>query len=307
MSCTSSAAEAAIVGDPTRLHRLDELLLLDTGPERALDRLTGLAARMTGAPIALLSVIDDERQYFKSAHGLAEPWAARGETPLSHSFCVRVMVEDRPLVVDDARRDPEIEDHPAVEELGVDAYLGVPLVTHDGVRLGALCCIDDTPHAWSDEDLVNLEDLAAAVVNEIHSRELRADLVSSLEHVRHAEAASRRYRQLTAAVLDTLDQEVCVVDDHATIIETNRWWDAAVDDELIQPFGRRLLDPIDGDAPIRRVLTGELSRAVVGGPTDEDRHDRARPVTIEGVVVGGRRFGVVSRARAGTDHLLTRS
>jgi GAF domain-containing protein len=80
--------------------------LLDTPADEGFDRLTRMAARLLGAPIALITVIADDRQFFKSATGLAEPWASRRGTPLSHSFCRHVVTSGDPLVVEDARRHP---------------------------------------------------------------------------------------------------------------------------------------------------------------------------------------------------------
>ena len=77
--------------DPARLAQLSRLRLLDTPPEEPFDRLTRLAARTLGAPVALVSLVDDRRQFFKSAHGLPEPWASQRETPLTHSFCQHVV------------------------------------------------------------------------------------------------------------------------------------------------------------------------------------------------------------------------
>lgn len=84
---------------------------------------------------------------------MPEPWATERETPLSHSFCQYVVVDGQPLVIEDAHADHRVRDNPAIEALGVVAYLGVPLRDPDGVTSGSLCAIDHQPRQWSDRDL----------------------------------------------------------------------------------------------------------------------------------------------------------
>jgi PAS domain S-box-containing protein len=158
------------IADPDRLAALDATGLLDSGAEPSFDRLTRIAAAALGAPIALVSLVTDERQYFKSCVGLPEPWAGRRETPLSHSFCQHVVTSGSPLVVDDAARHPLVCDNAAVSEIGVAAYLGVPIVTAAGQVLGSLCAIDGVPRRWSEAQVALLADVAASVVREIELR-----------------------------------------------------------------------------------------------------------------------------------------
>jgi PAS domain S-box-containing protein len=144
--------------------------LLDSPPEEAFDRLTRLAARLLGAPVALVTFLGDDRVFFKSAIGLPEPWASRRSTPLSYSFCRHVVATGAPLVVEDARRHPLVRANPAVRELRWIAYAGVPLTVDDGQTVGTLCVVDSLPRIWSPRDLALLGDLAASVVSEIELR-----------------------------------------------------------------------------------------------------------------------------------------
>jgi PAS domain S-box-containing protein len=145
---------------------------MDTPPEEGFDRLTRLASRMLRAPVALVSLVGEERQFFKSAVGLEEPWASRRGTPLSHSFCQHAVSSGKPFVVPDARHDSLVRDNPAISDLGIVAYAGIPLVTEDGYSLGSFCVIDREPHAWTDDELDVLADLAASVMTEIDLRSL---------------------------------------------------------------------------------------------------------------------------------------
>jgi PAS domain S-box-containing protein len=141
--------------------------LLDSPPEEAFDRLTRLASRLLGAPVALVTLVSEDRVFFKSAIGLPEPWAARRGTPISHSFCRHVVATGEPLVVEDARHHPLVRGNPAVRELRWIAYAGVPLTLGGGETVGALCVVDGLPRIWSPRDVTLLEDLAASVVTEI--------------------------------------------------------------------------------------------------------------------------------------------
>ena len=110
-------ADTAALRSEARLAVLWRTGLLDTLPEEVFDRLTRLVQRLLGAPVALVSLVDADRQFFKSAVGLPEPWATRRETPLSHSFCQHVVATGAPLRVEDARQHGLVRDNPAVSEL----------------------------------------------------------------------------------------------------------------------------------------------------------------------------------------------
>ena len=158
-----------IVRNLNRLAVLGRTGLLDTPAEEPFDRLTRLATRLFKTPVALVSLVDRDRQFFKSAIGLPEPWHSRRETPLTHSFCKYALAQNTPLVIPDARKDPDYRDNPAVRELQIVAYAGIPL-TVSGFALGAFCVIDDEPRAWSYEEVQTLKDLADCVMREIDLR-----------------------------------------------------------------------------------------------------------------------------------------
>jgi two-component system cell cycle sensor histidine kinase/response regulator CckA len=155
---------------PDRLAALRQTALLDTPPEEGFDRLTRMAARLLGAPTSLISLVTDERQFFKSTMGLPEPWATQRTAPLSFSFCSTVAGTGEPLVVEDARRHPLLRHSQALRELGWISYAGVPLVSREGHVLGSFCVVDRTPRLWSERDIALLQDLAASAVTEIELR-----------------------------------------------------------------------------------------------------------------------------------------
>jgi GAF domain-containing protein len=157
------------VEDPARVAAVRGTGLLDAPASAALDRLARLASRVVDAPVALVSLVDRDRQVFAGCIGLDEPWASRRETPLSHSLCQHAVDSREPLVLPDVRQHPLLRQSLAIRDLGVIAYAGVPLITDDGHVLGTLCVIDHRPRAWTDDELDILADLAHAVMTEIRA------------------------------------------------------------------------------------------------------------------------------------------
>jgi signal transduction histidine kinase len=164
-----------ILRSPERLAALRRLNLLDTEPEPAFDRLTRLATTIYHVPVSLVVLLDQDRQFFKSCRGLPDPWCARRETPLSHAFCQHILVSRQPLVLEDARLHPDFINQPAIEDLGVIAYLGLPLIAVDGAAIGSFCVIDSQPRQWSAQDIELLTQLAGLVMYEIEARVERAE------------------------------------------------------------------------------------------------------------------------------------
>ena len=168
------------VEDPARLAALRQTQLLDALPSAAFDRLTRMTVRVLGVPTALISLVDRDRQFLLSAHGLAQPWADRRQTPLTHTFCRTVVERGMPLAIADARNVAALDAEPAIHALNVIAYAGMPLRTREGHVLGTLCTIGSAPRAWTPDDLQLLEDLAATVMAEIELRHLTRELVTNV-------------------------------------------------------------------------------------------------------------------------------
>lgn len=139
----------------------------------SLDRYARLVSRTLGTPVALVTLIEDDRQVFPGACGLPAREEASRETPLSHSFCQYVLVDRAPVVISDAREDERLRDNPSIADLNVIAYAGWPITDHTGEIVGSLCAIDKEPRSWSSNDLEQLADLAAACSTELSERGLR--------------------------------------------------------------------------------------------------------------------------------------
>lgn len=180
------------VCDPDRLAALQRTGLLDSEPEEGFDRLTRVAACALGVPYALVSLVDDDRQFFKSCFGPLDEVGVGRETPLSHSFCKHVVWTEEELVVADAREHEAFRDNGAVLELGLVAYAGIPIRDEEDQILGSFCAIDDEAHEWTERDLSILRDLAVGVSTEIalraardearHANRIKGDFMAMISH-----------------------------------------------------------------------------------------------------------------------------
>ena len=151
-----------------RLEALESLNILDTTPEERFDRFTRLAKKIFDTPIALVSLIDQKRQWFKSSFGLAVL-----ETSKDISFCGHAILNDDIFIVNDTFEDDRFKDNPLVlENPHIRFYAGVPLFYNKDIKLGTLCIIDTKPRNLTKEDLEPLLDLAILAQQEIISSQL---------------------------------------------------------------------------------------------------------------------------------------
>ncbi len=152
--------------EKTRLEALHALDILDTEPESAFDRLTEFAAELFDTPIALVSLVDADRQWFKSVVGLEVR-----QTPRAVAFCAHAIVADDVFVVEDASSDPRFCRNPLVTGAPeIRFYAGAPIRTETGERLGTVCVIDRKPRQFSARDASRLEKLAACAMSEMALR-----------------------------------------------------------------------------------------------------------------------------------------
>lgn len=187
-----------------RLTALEELKLLDTPPEERYDRITRLAARTFDTPIALVSLIDQDRQWFKSRHGLEAP-----ETARDISFCGHAILREETFIIENALNDERFADNPLVTGApNIRLYAGAPLHDRHGYRIGTLCVIDNKPRLFSEDDKTTLRDLADLVEREFGIGELgdyydernRAmNLLTEIALDNEGDAGQRAVRALEAA------------------------------------------------------------------------------------------------------------
>jgi diguanylate cyclase (GGDEF)-like protein len=239
-----------------RLEVLKATGLLDSPADPEFDELTRLLSKSLKAPVALVSLVDEARQFFKSAYGLAEPWASRRETPLSHSFCQHAVRTRKALVIDDAREHPLVRENLAIRELGVIAYAGVP-ITLDGEAIGAFCAIDGRARHWTEDELEVLTLLGASL-----ERLIRLQVTN--------DALARKTAELDT-LIESLDDALVACDEHGKLTVWNRAATQLLGDgEDLPPEQRSVhygvylpdqhtLCPPD-QAPLTRALRGEHVR-----------------------------------------------
>ena len=178
-----------------RLGAVRRYDVLDTPPDGAFDRITKLAARQFRVPISIVSIVDTDRIWFKSHHGVDV--VEIGRDP---GLCASAILGNEPWVVENAETDPRTMANPLVAgELGLRFYAGAPLTTHDGFNLGTLCVIDQAPREFSSEEAEMLEELAGVVMDELELRLQARRTVSQELALR--EQAERTARQLQASLL----------------------------------------------------------------------------------------------------------
>lgn len=159
-----------------RLAAVRRYDVLDTPPDGAFDRITAIAARLFGVPISIVSIVDRDRIWFKSHHGVEVDEVRR-----SSGLCASAIMQCDPWLVTDAETDPRTLANPLVAgELGLRFYAGVPLTTSDGHNLGTLCIIDRQPRQITDQEVDTLRDLASLVLDELELR-LSAQRTMGLE------------------------------------------------------------------------------------------------------------------------------
>lgn len=190
-----------------RLEALDSLGILDTPREPAYDRIVRLVRASFDCDMALISVLDAHRQWYKAIEG-----ADMDEVPVQDTFCRRTINMEGPLVVEDAAQHPSFKNNPYVTaENGVRFYAGIPLKTKNGFSVGTLCAVDSEPRVLREGDLQLLEDLATIVVEQMELREqaMTDDLTGALsrrafrsEGSRLAALASRHRHPLPVICFD---------------------------------------------------------------------------------------------------------
>ncbi|MBA6391580.1 sensor domain-containing diguanylate cyclase [Colwellia sp. BRX10-3] len=201
-----------------RLHALRSLKILDTSHEERFDRVTRMAKRMFGVSISLVSLVDENRQWFKSSEGLDA-----SETPRNISFCGHAINQDGLFIIPDTLKDKRFFDNPLVTEApNIRFYAGYPLKLRQGLNIGTLCLIDPKPREMEAEDQQLLEDLGAMIEQEIKSIQMATldelTLISNrrgfLTLVDHSLKVCRRNKTSMSFVLFDLNKFKLINDEH---------------------------------------------------------------------------------------------
>jgi diguanylate cyclase len=199
--------------DAQRVAALQRLGLLDTQPSVSFDRVTRLAAKALQVPIVLVSLVDQNRQWFKSRVGLEAT-----ETARDISFCGHAVFERRPLIIRDAALEARFAANPLVTGPPyIRAYLGIPLYTVEGYAIGTLCAIDRQPRAFPEHEVASLCDYAAIVQELIHTKELHVQTQDFMRFATERDALFRdAFDRAPIAILHTnLDGHLLRINEHA--------------------------------------------------------------------------------------------
>ena len=218
------------VNEDSRVAALHRLQILDTPPDPAYNRIVQVASRLTGAPMAMITFVDRDRQWCKANVGMDSP-----ETDLDRSFCDHVIRQpnDDPFVVEDAQADARFADNPLVAgELGIRFYAGHPLRAPGGERVGALCVLDRQRRTLATADAEVLRDLALLV-----------DHLLGQQQLSEVSTALHRSETREALVLETISDGVAIVDANGRIVQWNPAAEQVLGLTADQISGRTSMDP----------------------------------------------------------------
>ncbi|MEA3054636.1 MAG: phosphoserine phosphatase RsbU/P [Actinomycetota bacterium] len=192
----TAVADLIPANEDARIAAVRRFEILDTPPDGVFDRLAAIAARTFDVPIAIVSVVDTDRIWFKSHHGLPDVT----EIDRVPGLCASAILSDDPWVVTNAEVDPRTMANPLVAgDFGLRFYAGVPLTTIDGFNLGTICVLDTNPREVTAAEMATLSDLAAIVVDELELRLSARDTVSDEARLRRD--AERMADALQASLL----------------------------------------------------------------------------------------------------------
>jgi signal transduction histidine kinase len=190
-----------LMDEAKRLQAVRRYNILDTPPDDAYDRITALAARIFQVPIAIVSIVDTDRVWFKSHHGLEATEAGRNA-----GLCASAIFQNSPYFIEDASTDARALSNPLVAgEQGFRFYAAAPLTTTDGFNLGTLCVIDRKPRTLSELEMENLRDLASLVMDQL---ELRLAAIRAVAELDNAKSSAENASLAKTDFISTLCHEL---------------------------------------------------------------------------------------------------
>jgi diguanylate cyclase (GGDEF)-like protein len=250
------------VNETDRLRSLRNLKILDTLEEDSFDRITRLAAQLFHVPIALVSLVDHDRQWFKSHQGLPVRQTSR-----EVSFCGHAILQEETLIVRDSAQDSRFADNPLVTGAPhIRFYAGHPLHAPDGARIGALCIIDAQPREFSAQDAASLVDLAAMVDRELAL--LALAMIDPLTRLSNRRGLTDTARHLLALCRRECRPAALVGIDLDHFKDINDRYGHAAGDRVLAGFARLLLKHFRSSDVLAR-LGGDEFCILAAGATEQ--------------------------------------
>ncbi len=212
-------------GEAERLDALGRYAILDTPPERDFDELVSLASQICRTPIAAISLIDADRQWFKAKVGLTAT-----QTPRAIAFCAHAIVQPDLFVVRDAMADPRFSGNPLVTaDPYIRFYAGMPLIASNGHALGTLCVIDRVPRELTQEQAEALRALSRQVVSQLELRRTRTDLAQTTTESKTAQEALRESEEFNTRMVEGSQDCIKVLDLDGRLLSMNAGGMAALE------------------------------------------------------------------------------
>ena len=248
-----------------RLRSLHSLRILDSAPDERFDRVTRMAKRLMDVDICLVSLVDSDRQWFKSKQGLDAC-----ETSREISFCGHAILEEKPFVIEDTHTDPRFADNPLVtDNPNIRFYAGYPVHGPEGRRIGTLCLIDRLPRQFSDRDVETLKEFAALVDDELATAsQLNVDELTKVANRRGFEQVANHL--LPLCMRNNLDVEVLFFDLDGFKALNDRLGHQA-GDEALQAFAKILLKGFRTSDVVARLGGDEFVVMMAGQRVFADR------------------------------------
>lgn len=251
--------------ETTRLLSLHSLRILDSAPEERFDRVTGMAKRLFDVEICLVSLVDSDRQWFKSKQGLDAC-----ETSREISFCGHAILHEQVFIIEDARLDERFADNPLVKgDPNIRFYAGCPVHAPDGHRIGTLCLIDQAPRSLSDSEVQTLRDFGALVDDELASAaKINVDELTNIANRRGFQQVAKHLLPLCER--NKLDVEVLFFDLDGFKALNDKFGHEA-GDKALQEFAKLLLKSFRNSDVIARLGGDEFAVLMAGQHILADR------------------------------------
>ncbi|MEL7013010.1 MAG: EAL domain-containing protein [Pseudomonadota bacterium] len=244
--------------EAARLEALYRMQILDTKEEEVFDRIPRMITQALGVPMAAIALIDEDRRWFKSVAG-----GKRGQIPRRDSFCNVTIQKGDPTIVSNTLKDAVFRENVLVKDAPhIRAYLGVPLVTSDGYRIGSVCCVDKKPRDFSHDDIQLMKDMSLIVMEQMEMRTLALFDPLTSARTRRGFCSEAKHRLEHARL--TGDKFAVVMLDIDHFKSVNDAYGHSAGDEILTGVGQRVAELLPDDALFGRMGGEEFAVALPG-------------------------------------------